>query len=263
MPTPILRVDGIRVERNGLLIIDGISWTIQRGQHWAVLGLNGAGKSTLLQVILAHLPASDGTIELLGAQYGRADWRELRKRVGIVSQAFALRIPPRETVSQIVASGAIGGVGTRRAITEQERKAAEPWLDMFGLTQRAEHPWRFLSQGERQRTLIARTFHAQPELIILDEPCAGLDPIARDNLLKTLSLAARDASSPSVIYVSHHVEEIVPMFTHVLGIAEGRVVVNAKRDETLQEGALTQIYQQPVAVSEDETGTLRLVILEN
>lgn len=262
MSTTILRLEGIRVERTNLCILDNVNWTIERGQHWAILGLNGAGKSTLLQVILAHLPATDGTIELLDEQYGRADWRDLRTRVGIVSQAFAFRIPPHETVAQIVASGSAGSVGLRRTLNEDERNETKPWLDTFGLTARADQPWRFLSQGERQRTLIARTFHAHPELIILDEPCAGLDPIAREHLLNRLASAANEPMSPPIIYVSHHIEEVGPMFSHVLGIADGQVVVNDVRDGALRADSLQRIYKHPVAVTHDETGKPRLVILE-
>lgn len=248
MPRPVLQLSGLCVEQNGITILRGIDWTIHRSEHWAILGLNGSGKTTLLQALLAHIPARSGSIELFGERYGRSDWREIRKKVAVISQAFSFRFPASESVARIVASGSTGQVGLRRPLTADEHEKIQPWIEQLGLSDRLEQPWRFLSQGERQRTLIARGFHSRPSLIILDEPCSGLDPVARRFLLERLAHASSNPHSPSIVYVTHHIEEIGPTFTHVLGLRDGSVVFRGSRDDALTPGVLTQIYGTPLSV---------------
>jgi iron complex transport system ATP-binding protein len=256
--SPVLKLKDVTVKRGTLEILRGIDWTIRPGEHWAVLGLNGAGKSTLLDVLLAYLPATSGTIDLLGERYGSYDWRELRERIGVVSQNFGFRFPGSETVMRIVPSGATGTVGLRRDPTDDERDAAIPYIELLGLEHRTEQPWRLLSQGERQRTLIARALFGRPPILILDEPCAGLDPIARQLLIDRIDQIIAREDAPTIILVTHHVEEIGSGLTHVLGLADGEVVVADKRQSVLTADSLQRIYGRPLDIWRDDTGTLRL-----
>jgi iron complex transport system ATP-binding protein len=212
---PILRVEGLRVKRGRTTILDGISWTVLPGEHWVILGANGSGKTSLLSALAGYLTPSEGEVSVLGKQYGRADWRELRKRIGLVSSAVRQMMAPDEPALESVLSG---------------RDA------------RADRPWRVLSQGERQRVLIARAMLARPPLLILDEPCAGLDPAAREHFLEFLQKLGRQRSSPTLVLVTHHVEEIMPAFSHLLVLKAGRVLATGRKRHVLTSRVLSSAF---------------------
>lgn len=250
----LLDVSNLWVRRGRAALLRGLSWRVAGGEHWALLGANGSGKTSLLKVLTGYMAASTGSIRLLGREYGTTDWRELRQEVGMVTSAFAASIPPTEPALETVVSGRYAQLDLWHRLTPADRRAGREWLKFVNLPDQAERPWAHLSQGERQRVLIARALIAKPRLLILDEPCAGLDPVAREHFLAWLegvlrggearaSAALRDpdnrtgrraalarASGPasrspvSVVLVTHHVEEIVPGFSHALLLRDGAAV---------------------------------------
>lgn len=256
----ILAVDHLRLVRGKTLILDGISWTVNRGEHWAIIGPNGCGKTSLLRTLTGYLSASAGEISLLGKKYGEMDWRELRTHIGLVTSALQSSIPPAETALETVMSGKYAQLDLWAKTSEGDARAAQRWLRQVNLETLAERPWLYLSQGERQRILIARALMAKPRLLILDEPCAGLDPVAREHFLGFLQQIAQRRGSPSLVLVTHHVEEIVPAFTHVLLLRAGGVVHSGLRDQTLTSEHLSETFGQPVQLTQQNDRPLLSVL---
>lgn len=240
--TSLLDVSNLRIYRGRTTILGGVDWRVQRGEHWAILGANGSGKTTLLKALTGYMPATSGGISLLGRRFGTCDWRDLRLQVGVVTSAFALAIPPAEIAVETVISGKFAQLDLWHRVTSADRKAALKWLRFVGLSTIAEREWAYLSQGERQRVLIARALMGGPKLLILDEPCAGLDPVAREHFLQFLNRLARRRGAPTLVLVTHHVEEIMPAFTHVLMLRKGSVVAAGSRRRVLSSRNLTNTF---------------------
>lgn len=219
----ILEVSGLRVVRGRTVILHDIAWRVARGEHWAVLGANGSGKTSLLKALTGFLSPTQGEFSVLGQRYGASDWRELRLKIGMVTSAFAMSIPPSEVALDTVISGKFAQLDLWHRVARADRVAGRRLLKMIGLAHLADREWAYLSQGERQRVLIARALMAKPRLLILDEPCAGLDPVARESFLQFIDALARRRNSPALVLVTHHVEEIMPAFTHALLLRAGRV----------------------------------------
>lgn len=255
----ILAVENLRFRRGKITILDGITWSVRPGEHWALIGANGCGKTTLLRTLTGYLSATSGEISLLGRRYGETDWRELRAQIGLVTSALQASIPSAETALETVMSGNYAQLDLWARTTANDAREARRWLRFVRIEQLAERAWLYLSQGERQRVLIARALIAKPRLLILDEPCAGLDPIAREDFLEFINRLARRKTGPALVLVTHHVEEIVPAFTHALLLRSGRVVAAGLRRETLTGSALSQTFGQPVKLSK-RNGRLALSI---
>lgn len=230
---PVLQIDGLRVLREQATILDRVDWRVERGQHWVVLGPNGCGKTSLLKVLLGYLTPSDGDVRVLGRKYGAYDWRELRRHLGIVSSALQASVPINEPAIATVVSGARAQLDLWGDPTPSEARAARVQLRRAGADTLAMRAWGVLSQGERQRVLIARALMARPRLLILDEPCAGLDPVAREAFLERMERIAGEPRGPGLVLVTHHVEEITQSFSHALLLRAGRVVAAGPRDEVL------------------------------
>lgn len=245
-PVPILDLDALSVRRGKVHMLDGVTWRIRRGEHWIVLGANGSGKTSLLRVLMGFLSPSSGNMHVLGHEHGRTDWRDVRPQLGLVSSALHAHIPPAEPALETVISGRYAQLDFWGRATESDTRIARRELAKLGAASLADRPWAWLSQGERQRVLIARALIARPKLLILDEPCAGLDPVARAEFLRSVNALARTRGAPALIFVTHHVEEITPAFTHVLILARGRVVAAGPTTEVLTSANLSTSYGQPV-----------------
>jgi iron complex transport system ATP-binding protein len=255
---PILEVRGLSVVRDGTTILDHVSWRIARGQHWVILGANGSGKTSLLSALTAYLTPSSGEIEVLGSGYGKTDWRELRKRVGLVSSSIRQMIGDGVTGLEIVAGGKDAVVNPWMRVTAPERQRAVELLRQTETLALAERPWQVLSQGERQRILIARALMADPPLLILDEPCAGLDPVARERFVAFLGRLGRKRGGPAIVLVTHHVEEIAPVFTHALLLRQGAVVASGAKAAVLTSANLSQVFGAPLRLRRDRVGNYGL-----
>ena len=243
---PILDVSHLRVARGPTTILHDVSWRITRGQHWVILGANGSGKTSLLKALTGFMSPTTGQIAVLGQRYGASDWRDLRLKIGVVTSAFTMSIPPSEVALDTVVSGRYAQLDLWHCGTRADRTAALRLLRAGGLGALANREWAYLSQGERQRVLIARALMAKPRLLILDEPCAGLDPVARERFLRYVEGLARRPASPALVLVTHHVEEITPGFTHALLLRAGRVHAAGPRHRVLTSANLTATFGAPL-----------------
>lgn len=242
----ILNVSALSVHRGRTVILDNINWSVERRQHWVVLGANGSGKTSLLSALTGYLTPSAGTIELFDEIFGQTDWRELRKRVGLVSSSIRQLIHEDDTALEIVASGKDALIGSWQKITGSERRKALALLRQIECLAVAERPWAVLSQGERQRVLIGRALMAEPTLLILDEPCAGLDPVARERFLDFLQRLGAKKSAPTLVLVTHHVEEIMPVFSHVLMLKGGQVFASGTKATVLTTKNFSRLFDNPM-----------------
>jgi iron complex transport system ATP-binding protein len=239
----------VRIERAGTVIVDGVDWTIEKGEHWAMLGANGSGKTSLLSAIMGYLPATSGDIEVLGERYGASDWREMRRRIGVVSTALAPMLEGGEPALKTVLSGKTAMLGHYGQVDEGDVDRARQILGQMEAEHLEARPWWQLSQGERQRVLIGRSLMARAGLVILDEPCAGLDPVARERFLQFLERWVRRDDAPALVLVTHHLEEIVPLFSHALVLCQGHVVASGPKEEVLTSEYLSHAFNVPVRVT--------------
>ena len=253
----VLDIRGLVVHRDGTLILDRLDWRVQRGEHWVILGANGSGKTSLLSALTGYLTPSAGEIELLGETYGNSDWRELRQRVGLVSSAIRQKIPDWDPAGLVVIGGKYAMLDYWGPVRRADRIEAAKVMRATECAHLAERAWGVLSQGERQRVLIARALMARPAVLILDEPCAGLDPVAREHFLDFLQRIASQkfkiqnpafkiATPPTLLFVTHHVEEIVPALTHALLLREGRVTATGPAQKILTSANLTETFAAPL-----------------
>jgi iron complex transport system ATP-binding protein len=249
MANAVIDIQGLRVEREAV-ILERIDWRVEAGQHWVILGANGSGKTSLLSTMTGYLPLTEGSISVLGETYGKTDWRDLRTRIGIVSSAIQQLMPGHETALDAIISGKRAMIGLWGDTADVDRLHALEILRRTEADALADRPWRFLSQGERQRVLIGRALMAKPELLILDEPCAGLDPVAREQFLQFLERLSHDAGAPCLVLVTHHVEEIMPGFSHVLILKSGRVLAAGAKPEVMSTANLTAALGAPLHLSQ-------------
>ena len=239
----VLHFEQVSVLREGATLIDRLDWDVAEGERWVVLGPNGAGKTTLLQLASANLHPSRGTAAVLGETLGAVDVFELRPRIGLSSAALAERLPARETVRDVVLTASYAVVGRwREAYEQMDAARADELLAALGVAQLAERRFGTLSEGERKRVQIARALMTDPELMLLDEPAAGLDLGGREDLVRRLGRIAADEDAPALVLVTHHVEEIPPGFTHVLLMREGKVVAAGPIARTLTAAALAETF---------------------
>src|ERR1700736_3218830 len=213
---PIISIHDLRVVRGGTEILQGISWTVAAGENWVILGANGSGKTTLLSCVTGYVTPSSGAIQVLGSEYGHSDWRELRKEVGLVSSSIRHWIEDHQTALDVVASGRNAELNLWRSAAGQLRQDALRNLRKVEGSDLRDRPWAYLSQGERQRVLIGRAMMAKYRILILYAPCAGLDPVARERFLEFVDRLARLRRNQNLVFVTHHVEEILPCFNRAL-----------------------------------------------
>ncbi len=241
-------------------ILDDVSWRVERGEHWVILGANGSGKTSLLSSLTAYLTPSAGSVEVLGSVYGKTDWRELRKHVGLVSSSIRQMIGDEVSGLEVVASGRNATLNPWGRVSPAARTRALTILRRVEAAKLATRPWAVLSQGERQRVLIGRALMAAPPLLILDEPCAGLDPLAREGFVQFLQRLGTRRNGPALVLVTHHVEEIAPVFTHALLLRAGRVLASGAKDTTLTTRQLTAAFDAPMRLRRDPAGRYALSV---
>ncbi len=248
----VLRFSEVVVRRNTRDIVDHLDWTVEDDQRWVILGPNGAGKTTVLQLADTLIHPSGGEVEILGETLGRTDVFELRPRIGFASSAMARRLPPEETVLNVVLTAAYSVTGrwNERYEDIDERRALRV-LAEWKLDHLADRTFGTLSDGEQKRVQIARAVMTDPELLLLDEPTASLDLGAREELLTLLGGYAQAPTTPAMIMVTHHVEEIPVGFTHVLLLRDGKVVAAGPIAEALTAENLTETFGLPILLTSD------------
>jgi iron complex transport system ATP-binding protein len=245
--TPVLNVADLTVFRGDTVILDRLAWRVEHGQHWVILGPNGSGKTSLLAAMTAYLTPSGGTIDVLGERFGESDWSALRRRIGLVSPALRHLLHDEEPALEIVIGGRYAAIDVRDEPRPADVRHARRCLAAVGCLPLANRLWAVLSQGERQRILIARALMAKPDVLILDEPCAGLDPVAREQFLGLIAELGRNPS-PTLILVTHHVEEILPVFGHALILREGQILASGPIDSVLNTRTLARAFGTPLSL---------------
>jgi len=244
----VVHIDNITWVRDGSYILKDITWHVHQGEHWAVIGLNGSGKTALLKMVAGYTQPSKGEISVLGKKFGSYDLRELRKSIGWVSSSLQERLHANETAMDIVLSGKFATIGLYNKAEAEAQEKALFILDQLDCADFAKRSYATLSQGERQKVLIARALFNSPELIIFDEPCTGLDIFAREQLLSTIEKMSLDKLAPTLLYVSHHIEEILPTFSHTLLLRKGSVYSAGKTKDMLTGDNLSSFFEAPVNV---------------
>jgi iron complex transport system ATP-binding protein len=239
----VVELAGVSIVRNGSTLIDDINWEVDESDRWVVIGPNGAGKTTLLQVISAQIHPSSGVAGVLGEVLGTVDVFELRPRIGLTSAALAERIPRSESVHDVVVSASYAVVGRwREQYDDLDHERADELLAQLGIEALADRTFGTLSEGERKRVQIARALMTDPELLLLDEPAAGLDLAGREALVNTLGELARDQYAPASVLVTHHVEEIPTGITHAMLLKRGTIVAAGLLRDTLTAENLSRTF---------------------
>jgi len=246
-----IALEGVAVVRQGTTILDGVDWSLPEGAHCVLLGANGSGKTTLLKVVLGYEWATRGSVTVLGETLGRCHLQDLRKRIGWASSSLETRVPPFDSAEAVVLSGLEASLGLYRAFDDIDRAAAREALSHLNADYLVERPFGVLSQGERQRVMIARAIVHRPALLILDEPCAGLDPAARDRLLTDLGAMVSGHGAPTVVYVTHHIEETAPWMRAALVLAGGRVAASGTPRDVLTSACLSDAFDWPCVVGSE------------
>ena len=257
----VVELAGVSIVRNGSTLISDIDWEVDEADRWVVIGPNGAGKTTLLQVISAQIHPSSGVAGVLGEVLGTVDVFELRPRIGLTSAALAERIPRSERVHDVVVSASYAVVGRwREQYDALDHERADELLAQLRIDALADRTFGTLSEGERKRVQIARALMTDPELLLLDEPAAGLDLAGRETLVHTLGKLAQDDYAPASILVTHHVEEIPSGITHAMLLKGGRIVAAGPLRETLTAENLTRTFDVELSLAEaDGRWTARAV----
>lgn len=251
----ILSLSHISLVQHGRTLLKDVSWTVSSGQHWALLGPNGAGKTSLLNIIMGYQWPTSGTVEVLGRRFGQTDLRQLRTEIGWVSASLVDWLAGhhgKDSVREVVASGRFASIGLYQAISPSLNAAVDEALELFALTAQAATPFRHLSQGERQRAILARAWMAQPQLLILDEPASGLDLPGRETLLQVVERLTHSSRHPTLLYVTHHPEELIPEISHVLLLRAGEVLGAGPKAEWITDAHLTRLFGLAVRVFWDE-----------
>ena len=246
--TPVLTLDHISLSRGGRSILSDISLTVNPGEHWAVLGPNGSGKTTLMDIITAYLWPMEGTVTVLGDRYGSVDIREKRRHIGIVSSSLFERVPPRETLKDVVVSGRFASLGIYDERSDADLEKAGEIIEFLHCDSIKETPYGVLSFGERQLALIGRALMADPQLLILDEPCEGLDMNARELILNLLGKLASDPSGPAMLLVTHRVEEIPLAFTHALILKDGSILASGHKNDVITSKNLSKAMDVDIEI---------------
>lgn len=245
---PVLSVSQLTVTRRGTRILRDVDWTVNEGEMWTILGANGSGKTSLLSCLTGFLTPAGGTVTVLGETYGASDWTQLKKRIGLVSSSVRQMVEDTERPREIIGGGRYGQINFWGRLTADDQRQIATIARQVRCTPLLERDWAVLSQGERQRVLTGRALMAKPELLILDEPCAGLDPVARDRFVHFMQRLSTQKRGPAVVLVTHHLEEIPQACTHVLALHRGAVAAAGPIREVLKDALMAKVFGAPVRV---------------
>ena len=246
-------LDGVTVRFDGVAVLADLDWEVRAGERWVVVGPNGAGKTTVLRLAALRQHPTAGTVEVLGGRLGRCDVRELRRRIAYASTALAATLDARMTAAEVVMTGEHAALAPWwHTYDEADRERARGLLDRVGCARLADHRLPTLSAGELQRVLLARALVRDPDLLLLDEPTAGLDIAGREELVGYLGDLAADVRTPPVVMVTHHLEEVPPGFTHALALRAGTVVASGPIGDVLVDEVLTACFGLPLRVEAAE-----------
>jgi iron complex transport system ATP-binding protein len=256
-PPPAIRLTDVRLVRDGRPILDGVSWTVSPAQRWIILGANGSGKTSLIQIAALYLHPSSGTVEVLGETLGRCDVRVVRRRIGLASSALAAQLRPQLTALEAVMTARYAALEPWwHTYTDEDRAAATKALARLGVEAHAEQIVGTLSSGELQRVLLARAFLGDPDLVLLDEPTARLDLGGREAMVTALAELAADPTSPPMVMVTHHVDEIPPGFDQALVLREGEVLATGELATSLTDRVLSSAFGLELHVERRPNGRL-------
>ena len=257
--TKVVSFKDVSLKRNGQELLSGINWDIQKNEQWGILGLNGSGKTSLLNIVAGYHFPSTGDVEVLGNIFGKTNLPELRKTIGFVSSSVDRfsQMFVNETVERIIVSGKFASFGLYENVSDGDWDKADSLLTSLRLHYLKGKPFHLLSQGEQRRVLIARALMCDPKILILDEPCSGLDILSREEvLLLTKEIVKRNCH---IIYVTHHIEELVKEITHVLLLRDGKIVASGPKENVLKDELLSETFEIPVKVRwEDERPSLTI-----
>ncbi|EUJ25852.1 ABC transporter ATP-binding protein [Listeria cornellensis FSL F6-0969] len=244
------------LKRDGKILLDSIDWSVKNKENWAVLGLNGSGKTTLLKLLNGYLWPTSGSLNVLGHQFGETSLPELRKSIGWVSSSLQQQLREYDFAESIVVSGKFASIGLYQETTIEEKESARSILIECGGEELIGKRYAVLSQGERQIVLIARALMGKPELLILDEPCTGLDIFAKKSLLDRIKVITKLPTAPTILYVTHHTEEILPCFNHTLLLKEGKKYDSGLTHTMLTKEKLSSFYCHNVDVVTLDNGQI-------
>lgn len=245
----VISLEKVSLKRNGRIILDDINWDVRRGEHWVLFGLNGAGKTALLNLLNGYHYPTKGNVSILEKEFGKVDIRDyIRRKIGLVSSSLQERFYKTDSAYEIVLSGAFTSIGLYETPSDAMREKAVTLLKKLGCYEYANREYETLSQGERQRILIARSLMNDPEILILDEPTNGLDFIAREYLLEVIGDIASLPNGPTILYVTHHVEEILPEFRKTLLLKKGSVFSSGDTEAMISDKVLTEFLGLEVEV---------------
>jgi iron complex transport system ATP-binding protein len=245
----LVSLKNVNWQKGERTILNAINWEILYREQWAVLGLNGSGKSSLLNIVCGYQFPTKGEVEVLGERFGKTNIPELRKKIGIVSHSLSRfdDVLKKETVEEIIVSGKFASIGLYEQVRREDWDTAESFMEKFRISYLKGKTYQSLSQGEKMRVMIARAFMANPEILILDEPCSGLDLRSREELLDTIQENIVEKKL-HLIYVTHHIEEMIQAISHVLVLKNGRAIASGPKRDVLTDDLLSEAFSIPVHV---------------
>ena len=244
----VLELTNVSLEKNDKNLLTGITWKVSQGEHWAILGANGAGKTMLLNILNGYQFPTRGEVTVTGKTFGEYDLRETRKSIGYVSSYLQEQMYRNETALEVVVSGLYASIGLWEFPSETDYAKSRAVMEEWGCMEFAERKYQFLSQGEKQKVLICRALVANPALMILDEPCVGLDIRAREHVLSMIEEVGRKPDAPTLLLVTHHVEEIMPVFSHVLLLKEGAIHASGFKEAILTGANLSSVFDFSLSI---------------
>ncbi|MFM1652966.1 ABC transporter ATP-binding protein [Brevibacillus sp. B_LB10_24] len=244
----VIEIEGVSWRRGELQLLRDVNWQVRQGEHWALLGLNGSGKTTLLNMINGYYWPTTGKISVLNHRFGEVDLRELRQSIGWVSSSLQEKLYATDKTQHVVISGKFATIGLYDKPAEEDYFRARAFMRTLGCTHLWDRDYRTCSQGEKQKLLIARALMADPQILILDEPCNGLDLFSRERLLDSIHDLTLQPNTPTLIYVTHHTEEILTVFSHTLLLRRGEVFRQGDTVQVMNSATLSSFFEAPVTV---------------